>query len=645
MMSDDLVSKLHQYFGFDRFLKGQREVIERAAKKESAAAIFPTGGGKSLCYQLPAMMLEHMTLVVSPLLSLMKDQLDFLAAKNIPAAKLDSTLTRAQYNDIIEKAKKGEIKILMISVERFKNERFRTHLRDMKISLIAVDEAHCISEWGHNFRPEYLKLPFYRREFRIPQSLLLTATAAPPVVDDMCEKFDIPRHHVLVTGFYRSNLYLQVTPCAVNLKNQHLLKRLSTHPEDSTIVYVTRQKTAEEIAEMLKTNGFAAAAYHAGMKSEEREAVQDDFMNDKVPVVVATIAFGMGIDKVDIRRVIHYNLPKSLESYSQEIGRAGRDNKESLCEVLADRDNINVLENFVYGDTPEASGIENLLMQVKNNPGHVWEMQAVSMSNQTNIRLLPLKTLLVYLELYGIIKSKYTYFEDYSFKLLHDRDTIINRFDGERKQLVQAMFAHSETKRVWTVIDIKGLLAGYKVDRSRVIKALEYFDRNDWLELRSGQAIDVYDILKKDIDIGGLTGQLVELFNRKEKREIQRIHTMLRFFENETCLSGNLSDYYGEQGIHSCGHCSVCKTGKTEIPPPSPLPPLATYNKEELTSGLYDALEQDVSAAALTKFLCGIRIPMFSKPKIKQLPGFGKLEDYPYKTVEEWVKKPPPVST
>jgi len=430
---DQLSERLQQYYGFKEFLKGQREVIQLVAEKESAAAIFPTGAGKSLCYQLPALLLEHMTLVVSPLLSLMKDQLDFLSARKIPAARLDSTLSGEQYNAVMNEAKSGKLKILMISVERFKNERFRNNLKEMKISLLVVDEAHCISEWGHNFRPEYLKLPFYRQEFNIPAVLLLTATAAPPVVKDMCKKFDIPAHHVIITGFYRANLFLKVTPCPQQEKDRYLLSLISEQPHFPTIVYVTRQKTAEQVAGMLITNGIPSAAYHAGMKSEERESIQEDFIKGKTPVIVATIAFGMGIDKVDIRRVIHYNIPKSLENYCQEIGRAGRDGNKSLCEVLADRDNINILENFVYGDTPENSGIEHVLTEIKNNPDSNWEIKIHTLSNQVNIRLLPLKTLLVYLEMLLIIKPKYTYFEEYSFKFIEEPAAILRHFNGERR--------------------------------------------------------------------------------------------------------------------------------------------------------------------------------------------------------------------
>ena len=322
-----LEKKLQQYFGFSGFKTGQKEVIDRIIKGESSVAIFPTGAGKSLCYQLPAMLLPHLTLVVSPLLSLMKDQVDFLAAHNIPAARLDSTLAPGIYNEILARARDDQLKILMISVERFKNERFRGHIEKMKVSLLVVDEAHCISQWGHNFRPEYLKLPAYREEYAIPRTLLLTATATPPVIDDMCAGFRIPRNNVVVTGFYRRNLFLKITPASEKNKREQLLNRIREEPGDPTIVYVTLQRTAEDVAAFLGARGINAASYHAGMRNEDRERIQNQFMDGAISCVVATIAFGMGLDKADIRRVIHFDLPKSIESYSQEIGRAGRDEK------------------------------------------------------------------------------------------------------------------------------------------------------------------------------------------------------------------------------------------------------------------------------------------------------------------------------
>jgi len=635
-----LKQELKKYFGFDTFLNGQEDVIRKILERQSAAAIFPTGAGKSLCYQLPAMLLPGMTLVVSPLLSLMKDQLDFLLSHKIPAARLDSTLARAEYNAIIESARKGELKILMISVERFKNERFRSHLEKMDVNLLVVDEAHCISEWGHNFRPEYLKLPDYQKEFNIAQTLLLTATATEQVIDDMCAKFDIDKQNVFVTGFYRNNLSLQVAPTSASEKENRLLQRISEAPEAPTIVYVTLQKTAEKVAEFLGANNINAHPYHAGMDSEKREQIQNKFMNGSLSCVVATIAFGMGIDKKDIRRIIHYDLPKSIENYSQEIGRSGRDGNPSLCEVLANRDSIHILENFIYGDTPEKSSIYDLLQLIKENEGFIWETKVAALSYALNIRLLPLKTLLVYLAMEKIIRPKLTYFAEYSFKYQIEPSAIINRFEGERRQFISTVIDHCLTKKVWTTVDIPAILNSYNTDRQRILAALEYFDEKGWIELQSKQAVEVYDILTQAFDIDAVSEKMYSLFKKKEGLEIQRIHHMVNFFESDACISKKLAGYFGEQlANEKCGHCSFCQSGKAILQKTTELKPLSTFNCGEIADEFIQASGEQFSDINLTKFLCGIYTPVFSKLKIKQLVHFGKLESYPFLEVKSWIKE------
>jgi ATP-dependent DNA helicase RecQ len=371
MTPTSIKQTLQQYFGFSEFRLGQEPVISAVVNGRSAAAIFPTGSGKSLCYQLPALHMPNLTLVISPLLALMQDQISFLNSKNIPAASIDSSLSREQVNQIMQDVRAGHIKILMVAVERLKNERFRNFLQSVAISLLVVDEAHCISEWGHNFRPDYLKLPQYQRDFHIPQALLLTATATPQVIEDMASKFNIQREDITATGFYRPNLNLSVE--AVSDKNKlffleswllhearykpafkHNLrdKKDRTASIEPSIVYVTLQHSAEIVAASLAKAGFNVKAYHAGMNSDLRQSIQSDFMAGNIDIIVATIAFGMGIDKSNIRHVVHYDLPKSIENYSQEIGRAGRDGQKSDCLVLVIRDNISVLENFIYGETP-----------------------------------------------------------------------------------------------------------------------------------------------------------------------------------------------------------------------------------------------------------------------------------------------------
>lgn len=294
----------------------------------------------------------------------------------------------------MEEVRRGEVKILMISVERLKNERFRQFISQIPISLLVVDEAHCISEWGHNFRPDYLKLPQYLKEFQIPQALLLTATATQSVIEDMRDKFSIAQQDLVVTGFYRANLDISVVPCEEDDKADQLINLIGPEPNAPTVVYVTLQQTAETVAKQLLKGGVNAHAYHAGMKPEVRESIQDQFMRGEIDCIVATIAFGMGVDKSDIRRVIHFDLPKSIENYAQEIGRAGRDGKPSQCILLANQNGLSTLENFVYGDTPELGDIHSVLKQaIENTPQ--WEVVLSRLSTETNIRQLPLKTLLV----------------------------------------------------------------------------------------------------------------------------------------------------------------------------------------------------------------------------------------------------------
>ncbi|OEC36782.1 ATP-dependent DNA helicase RecQ [Pseudomonas cuatrocienegasensis] len=636
---------LAEVFGFTQLRPGQDAVVSAVMAGRSAAAIFPTGSGKSLCYQLPALHLPHLTLVISPLLALMQDQLAFLHARGISAASIDSAQSREDASAVMASAKAGELKILMISVERLKNERFRTFIAQVPISLLVIDEAHCISEWGHNFRPDYLKLPDYQRQFNIPQVLLLTATATPQVVADMQQKFAIAAADVVTTGFYRPNLNLLVEPVSGRDKQRRLEQWLLAKAGQPSIVYVTQQKTAEQVAERLSQQGFAASAYHAGMAHEAREAIQRQFMAGQVNCIVATIAFGMGIDKSDIRNVVHFDLPKSIENYSQEIGRAGRDGQPSDCLVLANRDSLNVLENFVYGDTPELDGIRCVLDELLNSSHNgEWELMLNQLSEQSNIRQLPLKTLLVQLELRGIIAPRYAYFAEYRFKYLIEPQALLDKFEGERRQFVEAIASTSARARTWCTLDFETLYSQHQAERGRVIKALDFFQERGWIELESKQMTEVYALLDGRFDPAALAEELHAHFRAHEASEITRIQALLGLFESRECLSRRLALYFGDkQAPERCGHCSVCQGRVARLPAPPDLPPLSARDPEALCAALAERhmqhCAQAPSSECMTRFLCGVTTPLLTKLKARQLPGFAVLEDYPYADVRAWLDK------
>ena len=324
---------LKTYFGYDAFRGGQEPVIDTLLSGRDALAIMPTGAGKSVCYQVPALLLPGSTLVISPLVSLMRDQVTQLVQMGVPAAFLNSSLTFRQYLLALSRAKEGRYKIIYVAPERLETEGFLDFACHADISLVAVDEAHCISQWGQDFRPSYLHIPaFLEKLGRRPPLGAFTATATPEVREDIEKLLGLRDPLRVTTGFDRKNLYFEVQEPAD--KRSALLELVRSRPDKCGIVYCSTRKTVEEVCGLLQEAGVSATRYHAGLEPEERQRNQEDFLYDRARVMVATNAFGMGIDKSDVRYVIHYNMPKDIESYYQEAGRAGRDGLPSSCILL-----------------------------------------------------------------------------------------------------------------------------------------------------------------------------------------------------------------------------------------------------------------------------------------------------------------------
>ena len=328
-----MLDLLKQYFGYDEFLPLQEEIIASVLNGEDSLVLMPTGGGKSLCYQLPALRLDGLTLVVSPLIALMKDQVDALKSNGIPAGFINSSLPFSVLLRVQEQALQGGLKILYVAPERLALPAFQSFLSRLKVSLVAVDEAHCISVWGHDFRPDYRRLGELRSTLPGAPFLALTATATERVRRDILDQLQLKQPRQFIASFIRANLNYSVLP-----KNRDsfevLVELLQKHKGESSIIYCTSRKETEGLAASLREGGFEAQPYHAGLEKDVRRQTQENFIRDRIPIIVATIAFGMGIDKPNIRLLVHYDLPKSLEGYYQETGRAGRDSLPSDCVLL-----------------------------------------------------------------------------------------------------------------------------------------------------------------------------------------------------------------------------------------------------------------------------------------------------------------------
>lgn len=488
LSSQILHQKLKDFFGFDSFKGGQEEIITHLISGQNAFVLMPTGGGKSLCYQLPALVMEGTAIVISPLIALMKNQVDairgFVSSNDGVAHFLNSSLSKAQVNEVKEDLLAGNTKLLYVAPESLTKPENIALLKEVKISFYAIDEAHCISEWGHDFRPEYRRIRSIINEIGEAPIIALTATATPKVQSDIQKNLGMTDAKVFKYSFNRPNLYYEIRDKSDPKRD--IIKFIKQHPGQSGIIYCLSRKKVEELAELLNINGIKALPYHAGLDAKTRAENQDMFLVEKIDVIVATIAFGMGIDKPDVRFVIHYDIPKSIEGYYQETGRAGRDGREGICIAYYSYKDIQKLEKFMQGKPISEQEIGKQLLM---------ETMSYAESSQCRRKIL--------LNYFG---------EEYDKDNCENCDNCLHpkkKFDGTECmrtviELIESMPEHFKTEHLANIIagESNALIKSYQHDKSKYFGIGKDHPVKFWIAvIRQGL---VLHILHKDIESYGL---------------------------------------------------------------------------------------------------------------------------------------------
>ena len=622
---------LREVFGHDGFRAGQEEVLGIVLAGRNALAVFPTGGGKSLCYQVPALLGEGLTLVISPLIALMKDQVDGLRARGIAAARLDSSLDEEEEAGVREDLRCGRLRLLYVSPERANAAGFLAELGASPISLVAIDEAHCISQWGHHFRPDYLKLAGLLRKWRVPRVLALTATATPVVAREIARQFRIARGDQVRLSHHRPNLDLRVSACGGEERWERLC-RLLGESEGPAIVYVTRQEGAEEVATRLQRLGHRARAYHAGLTHEVRSAAQRAFLEGSCRVMVATIAFGMGVDKADVRLVVHYNAPKSLENLSQETGRAGRDGKPARCEWLACAEDFTVLENFIHADSPSEAALGRLVDRLLR-VGRQFEVSPHDLSVACDIRPNVVATVVAYLEMDGVLKAEGRHYGVCKVRLLRPMEAVLaGRPAGERRRLA-AWLGAGEVVRGWTVCDTGVLAAESGVAREKIFRALLDLEAAGDARVAVAGLRWRFRLGAKVPAVAEVAAGLIERLAAREAEDRQRLEDVRAWAAGRGCLTARLARHFGEKLAGPCGHCDRCRgVGPVRWVRRALKPPGEDIWRR--VAALADERHAALGTARqLARFLCGIPSPAARAARLMGHDDFGLLAGRPFEEV------------
>jgi ATP-dependent DNA helicase RecQ len=572
---------LRERFDYDAFRPGQERAVESVLERRDTLVVLPTGGGKSLCYQVPALLLPGLTVVLSPLISLMKDQVDALAARGLPATYLNSTLSGAEISARMARVQRGEVKLLYVAPERFDIGNLADRLRGLDVSLLAVDEAHCISEWGHDFRPSYLRIAQVRERLGWPPVVALTATATPHVRSDIARQLRLENQRTVITGFDRRNLRYHVVPTRTDRDKDEALIDILRSRAGLVVVYASTRRAVERIAETLNRGGVPAVGYHAGLDDAHRHEVQDRFMREDVRVIVATSAFGMGIDKPNVRLVVHYTMPGSLEAYYQEAGRAGRDGLEGDCFLLHAFQDRFTHEFFVKSAQPERALIEEvyevLRGQADESGGVDLTADAIAARVQAKAAARDVDGVLRMLAQAGAVRNDAEDGSRVYVRLLATPERIRRELGDEALDigLLRAMWrAVGAALNDGTTVDLDALPPGFGGGPG-AIPILERLQAQQYLEWRRvGGGRRLTDRTKR---VGDYPIDWAAL-DRRRKADLAKLDMMQQYAYTRTCRRAFVLRYFGDPAARgSCSGCDNClgthqayRRARAEAPAKSP---------------------------------------------------------------------------